>query len=214
MSQLFKDRKDAAYQLAKALEDFKDLNPLILAIPRGGVIIGDIIASKLDAEFDIIVSKKIGAPYNDELAIGAIMHDGSYFPNKEIAQQLDVSNEYFEEKKQIQMKEVERRLVHYRGKTEYDLQNRLVIIVDDGVATGATLSVTALWVKNQNTQKIIIAIPGGAKDTILKLSKIVDEVIALETPDIFSAVSQIYHNFSQVNDNEVQDIMRKHGYKI
>jgi len=211
---LFKDRKDAAYQLAKALEDFKDLNPLILAIPRGGVIIGDIIASKLDAEFDIIVSKKIGAPYNDELAIGAIMHDGSYFPNKEIAQQLDVSNEYFEEKKQIQMKEVERRLVHYRGKTEYDLQNRLVIIVDDGVATGATLSVTALWVKNQNTQKIIIAIPGGAKDTILKLSKIVDEVIALETPDIFSAVSQIYHNFSQVNDNEVQDIMRKHGYKI
>jgi len=211
---LFKDRKDAAYQLAKALEDFKDLNPLILAIPRGGVIIGDIIASKLDAEFDIIVSKKIGAPYNDELAIGAIMHDGSYFPNKEIAQQLDVSNEYFEEKKQIQMKEVERRLVHYRGKTEYDLQNRLVIIVDDGVATGATLSVAALWVKNQNTQKIIIAIPGGAKDTILKLSKIVDEVIALETPDIFSAVSQIYHNFSQVNDNEVQDIMRKHGYKI
>jgi len=211
---LFKDRKDAANQLAKALEDFKDSNPLILAIPRGGVIIGDIIASKLDAEFDIIVSKKIGAPHNDELAIGAIMHDGSYFPNKEIAQQLDVSNEYFEEKKQIQMKEVERRLVHYRGKTEYDLQKRLVIIVDDGVATGATLSVTALWVKNQNPQKIIIAIPGGAKDTILKLSKIVDEVIALETPDIFSAVSQIYHNFSQVNDNEVQDIMRKHGYKI
>ena len=211
---MFKDRKDAANQLAKALEDFKDSNPLILAIPRGGVIIGDIIASKLDAEFDIIVSKKIGAPYNDELAIGAIMHDGSYFPNKEIAQQLDVSNEYFEEKKQIQMKEVERRLVHYRGKIEYDLQNRLVIIVDDGVATGATLSVASLWVKNQNTQKIIIAIPGGAKDTILKLSKIVDEVIALETPDIFSAVSQIYHNFSQVNDNEVQDIMRKHGYKI
>ncbi len=211
---MFKDRKDAADQLAKALEDFKDSNPIILAIPRGGIIIGDIIASKLDAELDIIVSKKIGAPYNDELAIGAIMHDGSYFPNKEIAQQLDISNEYLEEKKQIQMKEVERRLVHYRGKTEYDLQNRLVIIVDDGVATGATLSVTALWVKNQNTQKIIIAIPGGAKDTILKLSKIVDEVIALETPDIFSAVSQIYHNFSQVNDNQVQDIMRKHGYKI
>jgi len=211
---LFKDRKDAANQLAKALEDFKDSNPIILAIPRGGIIIGDIIASKLDAELDIIVSKKIGAPYNDELAIGAIMHDGSYFPNKEIAQQLDISNEYLEGKKQIQMKEVERRLVHYRGKIEYDLQNRLVIIVDDGVATGATLSVASLWVKNQNTQKIIIAIPGGAKDTILKLSKIVDEVIALETPDIFSAVSQIYHNFSQVNDNEVEDIMRKHGYKI
>ncbi len=211
---MFKDRKDAADQLAKALEDFKDSNPIILAIPRGGIIIGDIIASKLDAELDIIVSKKIGAPYNDELAIGAIMHDGSYFPNKEIAQQLDISNEYLEEKKQIQMKEVERRLVHYRGKIEYDLQNRLVIIVDDGVATGATLSVASLWVKNQNTQKIIIAIPGGAKDTILKLSKIVDEVIALEAPDIFSAVSQIYHNFSQVNDNEVQDIMRKHGYKI
>jgi len=162
----------------------------------------------------LLYQKKIGAPYNDELAIGAIMHDGSYFPNKEIAQQLDISNEYLEEKKQIQMKEVERRLVHYRGKIEYDLQNRLVIIVDDGVATGATLSVASLWVKNQNTQKIIIAIPGGAKDTILKLSKIVDEVIALETPDIFSAVSQIYHNFSQVNDNEVEDIMRKHGYKI
>ena len=211
---MFKDRKDAANQLAKALENFKDSNPIILAIPRGGIIIGDVIASKLDAELDIIVSKKIGAPNNDELAIGAIMHDGSYFPNKEIAQQLDVSNEYFEEKKQIQMKEIERRLVHYRGKTEYDLQNRLVIIVDDGVATGATLSVAALWVKNQNTQKIIIAIPGGAKDTILKLSKIVDKVIALETPEIFSAVSQIYHNFSQVNDNEVQDIMRKHGYEI
>jgi len=96
---LFKDRKDAANQLAKALEDFKDSNPIILAIPRGGIIIGDIIASKLDAELDIIVSKKIGAPYNDELAIGAIIHDGSYFPNKEIAQQLGISNEYFEGKK-------------------------------------------------------------------------------------------------------------------
>jgi len=211
---MFQNREDAAKKLAKKLEWLKKENPIILAIPRGGVVIGNVIASELGVKLDILVSRKVGAPDNPELAIGAVMHDGSYFPNERIMIMLNVPQNYINQEIDVQMKEIERRLVKFRGSKEYDLKGRTVVLVDDGVATGATMLVVALWVKNQKPKKIIIALPVGPKETINMLNEIVDKVVVLHLPYLFNAVGEFYQEFNQVDDYEVQKIMSKRGYKI
>ena len=211
---MFSDRIDAGKQLGKKLEFLKGQDPLILAIPRGGVVVADAIATVLDCKLDIIVSRKIGAPHNSELAIGAVLHDGSYFPNSEVVKMLQVPQSYIDLEKSIQMKEIERRLINYRGSMQYDLGNKIIVIVDDGIATGATILVAALWVKKQKPKKVIIAIPVGSKDSIQKLKKIADEVVVLYAPDFFNAVGEFYKDFEQIEDESVLGIMRKHGYEV
>lgn len=211
---MFKNRGDAAKKLAKKLEWLKNENPIILAIPRGGAIVGNVIALELGAKLDIIVSRKIGAPDNQELAIGAVMHDGSYFPNERLMIMLNVSQNYINQEIDTQMKEIERRLVKFRGNKEYDLKGKSVILVDDGVATGATMLVAALWIKNQKPKKLIIALPVGPKETLDKLTEVADKVIVLHSPVIFNAVGEFYQEFEQVDDYVVQEIMSKYGYKI
>ena len=210
---MFSDRIDAGKQLGRKLEFLKGQDPLILAIPRGGVVVADTIATVLDCKLDIIVSRKIGAPHNPELAIGAVLHDGSYFPNSEVVKMLQVPQSYINLEKNIQMKEIERRLINYRGSMQYDLENKIIVIVDDGIATGATILVAALWVKKQKPKKVIIAIPVGSKDSIQKLKEISDEVIVLYAPDFFNAVGEFYKDFEQVEDETVLEIMRKYGYE-
>ncbi|MGB7953557.1 MAG: phosphoribosyltransferase family protein, partial [Candidatus Nitrosopolaris sp.] len=133
---MFKHREDAAKRLADKLKFLvKSTNELIiLAIPRGGVVTGDVVASRLGAKLDIVVSRKIGAPYNSELAIGAVMHDGSFFPNEDVINMLNVSQEYIDEQISIQKQEVEPRLMRFRGSKQYHLQNKTIILVDDGIA--------------------------------------------------------------------------------
>ena len=211
---MFSDRIDAGKQLGRKLEFLKGQDPLILAIPRGGVVVADTIATVLDCKLDIIVSRKIGAPQNPELAIGAVLHDGSYFPNSEVVKMLQVPQSYIDLEKSIQMKEIERRLINYRGSLQYDLENKIIVIVDDGIATGATILVAALWVKKQKPKKVIIAIPVGSKDSIQKLKKIADEVVVLYAPDFFNAVGEFYKDFEQVEDESVLGIMRKYGYEV
>ena len=211
---MFSDRIDAGKQLGRKLEFLKGQDPLILAIPRGGVVVADTIATVLDCKLDIIVSRKIGAPQNPELAIGAVLHDGSYFPNSEVVKMLQVPQSYIDLEKSIQMKEIERRLINYRGSLQYDLENKIIVIVDDGIATGATILVAALWVKKQKPKKVIIAVPVGSKDSIQKLKKIADEVIVLHAPDFFNAVGEFYKDFEQVEDESVLGIMRKYGYEV
>lgn len=207
---MFSDRTAAGNQLGKKLEFLKGQDPLILAIPRGGVVVADAIATVLDCKLDIIVSRKIGAPQNPELAIGAVLHDGSYFPNSEVVKMLQVPQSYIDLEKSIQMKEIERRLISYRGSMQYHLENKIVVIVDDGIATGATILVAALWVKKQKPKKVIIAVPVGSKDSIQKLKKIADEVVVLYAPDFFNAVGEFYKDFEQVEDETVLEIMRKY----
>src|SRR5918995_2926061 len=154
---IFQDRFDAAEKLAEKLQWIKEENKeegiqrksiIILSVPRGGVVIGDVISRILDAKLDVVVSRKIGAPYNPELAIGAVMPDGSFFPNTDIMNMLKVSQDYVNAETSIQMKEIERRLMYYRsGIKEYsnELQNKRVILVDDGIATGATILAAAQW---------------------------------------------------------------------
>ena len=211
---MFSDRIDAGKQLGRKLEFLKGQDPLILAIPRGGAVVADTIATVLDCKLDIIVSRKIGAPQNPELAIGAVLHDGSYFPNSEVVKMLQVPQSYIDLEKSIQMKEIERRLINYRGSLQYDLENKIIVIVDDGIATGATILVAALWVKKQKPKKVIIAVPVGSKDSIQKLKKIADKVIVLHAPDFFNAVGEFYKDFEQVEDEDVLEIMRKYGYAV
>ena len=214
MVMIFKDRADAGKKLAEKLLWLKKENPIILAIPRGGVVTGDVIASVLDCQLDVIVSRKVGAPDNEELAIGAVMHDGSYFPNIDITRMLNVPESFVEEEIARQRKEIERRLMKFRGGKEYDLAGKTIVLVDDGIATGATMFVTAHWVKKQKPKKLIIAIPVGPQDTIDKLNQIADKVVVLQSPYTFNAVGEFYQVFDQVSDDEVQKIMGKYGYKL
>ena len=229
---LFEDRKDAAEQLAKRLEEDwlekyvttttttaaeeeqqqKYHNAIILAIPRGGVVIGDVISSKLD----IIVSRKIGAPDNPELAIGAVMPDGSYILNQDIIDMLKIPQSYITEQANIQKKEIERRLMSFRGSKEYDnnFEGKIVILVDDGIATGATILSAAQWLKTkQNCCKmLIVAVPVAPPDIVDNINKVSDTLIVLYLPEIFGSVGRFYSHFEQVTDNEVRDIMKRHGY--
>lgn len=223
---IFQNRKDAGEKLTKRLfwlkqdrlkEERRQQSTVILAIPRGGVIIGDVIASELDAKLDVVVSRKIGAPYNPELAIGAVMPDGSYFINQEIVNMLNISQEYIQIQAHEQVKEIDRRLMGYRGSKEYDneFEDKIVVLVDDGIATGATMLASAQWIKNkQHCKKLVIAVPVAPREILDELNQVADEVIVLYSPLSFEAVGQFYQDFSQVSDNEVKEIMKKYGYRV
>lgn len=225
---IFQDRIDASKRLAKKLlwlkqdqlkeeRDRRQQSIVILAIPRGGVIIGDVIATELDAKLDIIVSRKIGAPDNPELAIGAVMPDGSYFLNQRLVNMLNVPQEYIQIQAHEQIKEIDRRLMAYRGSKEYDneFERKAVVLVDDGIATGATMTASAKWIKNkQQCKRLVIAVPVAPAEILDDLNQVADEVIVLYTPEPFIAIGRFYQDFAQVSDNEVKEIMRKYGYKV
>ena len=225
---IFQDRIDAGKRLAKKLswlkqdqlkekQDRRQQSIVILAIPRGGVIIGDVIATELDAKLDIIVSRKIGAPDNPELAIGAVMPDGSYFLNQRLVNMLNVPQDYIKIQAHEQIKEIDRRLMAYRGSKEYDneFERKAVVLVDDGIATGATMTASAKWIKNkQQCKRLVIAVPVAPAEVLDDLNQVADEVIVLYTPEPFIAIGRFYEDFAQVSDNEVKEIMRKYGYKV
>jgi putative phosphoribosyl transferase len=225
MNMVFRDRIDAAEKLAEKLQWLKQEDKeegiernstMILAVPRGGVVIGDIISRILDAKLDVVVSRKIGAPYNAELALGAVMPDGSFFPNENIIRILNIPEGYISAEIDVQIKEIDRRLISFRGSKEYgrDPQYKTMILVDDGIATGATVLAAFQWLKkNENFKKLIIAVPASPKDIADKLNKVADTVIVLYSPSSFEAVGQFYHDFSQVSDDQVKKIMHRHGYK-
>jgi putative phosphoribosyl transferase len=221
----FQSRIDAGQKIAERLFGLKlDLfgesgsqNIVILAVPRGGIIIGDIVASELVARLDVVVSRKIGAPNNPELAIGALMPDGSYFLNQEIIDMLNVSQEYIDIQASTQIKEIDRRLLSYRGSKEYDneYQDKIIVLVDDGIATGATILASASWIKNkQRCRKLLIAVPVAPRSILKNLNEVADDVIVLYTPEDFMAVGAFYQNFAQIEDDEVKGIMKRHGYNV
>jgi predicted phosphoribosyltransferase len=224
---IFRDRINAANKLAEKLmwliekpEQRNSSSIVVLAIPRGGVIIGNVVAAKLNARLDVVVSRKIGAPIDPEVAIGAVMSDGTYFLNEEIILSLNVPQHYIDARVNAQMKEIERRLISFRGSKEYDreLKGKTVVLVDDGIATGATILSAAQWLKTkQDCQELIIAVPVAPQDTVDRLKQIVgnnDKVIVLYSPEAFISVGQFYGDFGQVSDGEVKKIMKKYGYKI
>jgi putative phosphoribosyl transferase len=204
--------------LASVLADFykkqKEVAPItVLAIPRGGVIVGDAVASKFNqCGFDIVIPRKLGAPNNPELAIGAVMQDRTAYLNESVIQMLQVPSEYLDEEISRQVLEVQRRMSLYRDPSKpYNIVGRSVVIVDDGIATGATAIVVVRWIKKFSPANVLIAVPVAPGDTVAKLTREGAEVQAITTPYSFGSVGQFYENFNQVTDEEVKEISRKWG---
>jgi predicted phosphoribosyltransferase len=207
---LFKDRIQAGQKLAEKLLEYKDKNVIILAIPRGGVVVAYEIAKVLNAPLDLIIPRKIGAPYQPELAIGAVTQDGTIILNEDIISYLPIPENYIEAEAERQKKEIERRLIKYRGSAiEPKLENKIVIIVDDGIATGATMLAAIASIRKKKPLKIIAAIPVAPPESLEKIKEYADEIVCLQTPEPFFAIGQFYERFEQLEDEEVIDILNK-----
>ena len=205
---MFEDRKDAGEKLAKALAKYKDKDVLVLSIPRGGVEVGYQVAKYLNAEFSLIVTRKLPFPDNPESGFGAVAEDGSTFVYKSYTYYLseETINKIIREQKQ----EIERRIdVLRKGRPLPEVQNKTVILIDDGIAMGSTMSASIKLCKNRKAKKIVVAAPVSGKEMADKLGKMVDEVVILERPRFFQAVAQVYRNWYDVPDQEVIEILEK-----
>lgn len=202
---MFKNRTDAGMQLALKLKKFKDTGALIEAVPRGGVPVAYIVARELNCAMELILTKKIGHPLNKEYAIGAAsLTDYFIIPHKEVSAAY-VAEELA--KVRARLKQMQSRF-GVKNKSE-NLEGRIVLIVDDGIATGNTLLGTVQLLRSNNPSKLVIAVPVAASNAVLKLSKYVDEVIALTVPKAFYGVGAFYSNFDQVTDEEVMLCLQK-----
>jgi len=209
---IFANRQDAAKQLVERLLPFKDADPIVLALPRGGVPIGFEIARALKAPLDLIFVRKIGAPNQPELAIGAIV-DGAHAEtviNDDIAKALGVSRSYVESQCARQLEEIERRRALYlTGRPRVDPTQKTVIVVDDGIATGATVRAALRALQRTKLSRLVLAVPVAPPDTAAALRDEVDEFICLVTPTYMGAIGSFYHDFHQVSDEEVVELLRR-----
>lgn len=205
---MFRDRKDGGKQLAKALEKYQHQNVLVLGIPRGGVETAYYVARDLHAEFSFIVSRKLGYPHNAEAAFGALAEDDSYFIFKEAEREL--TPEVIQSVVHNVRQEIKRRVDVLRGgKNLPKIKGRTVILVDDGIATGATLFAAINLCKNKKASKIIVAAPIAGANIKDKLKTMVDEAVVLLTPEFYHAVSQGYQTFHDLEDDDVKEILNQ-----
>jgi len=211
---LFENREHAGRELASALAQHETEDCIVLAIPRGGVVIGDQVAGRLHFPMDVIVPRKIRAPQQPELAIGAVAswgESGRLLDKQSIAY-LHVDEAYLESETADQMAEIDRRLVTYRGTTAPpNLASRTAIVVDDGIATGYTIEAAALALRTLDAGRVIIAVPVAPGDSLRRIEQSVDEVVCLHTPSPFVAVGCWYRDFEQVSDREVLDVLARFG---
>ena len=206
----FRDRADAGRQLVPYLMAYADQNPVILALPRGGVPVAFEVARAMRAPLDLIFVRKIGAPGHAEFGLGAVV-DGAHpqvVLNEEALGHFKVPPGYIEEEAQRQLKEIERRRQHYlAGRRPVDVEGRVAIVVDDGIATGGTVRAALKGLSRAHPAKLILAVPVAPADTIERLQAEADEVICLMTPEPFYAVGEHYHDFHQTSDREVTTLL-------
>jgi putative phosphoribosyl transferase len=209
-SEPFANRTEAGRLLAEQMENLGGENTVALGIPRGGVIIANEIALRLKARMDVVLTHKLGAPSNMELAIGSVSESGFLFVNKSMATYAGADNRYIEQEKARQLQEIAHKVKTYRAVLpKIPLEGKFVIITDDGVATGATMQ-AALWaVLQEKPRKLVLALPVGPRDTIVKLSEDADESICLKTPPQFDALSRFYLKFGQVEDEQLLEILER-----
>lgn len=208
---MFRDRIDAGRRLATALEDYGGQDALILAIPRGGVVVAHQVARELGLPLDVVVPRKLGAPGQPELAIGAVAPwgDGAPLIDEAAITYLGVTQDYIKQETGRQLAEIDRRLRLYRGTTDPpEIKGKTAIIVDDGIATGYTIQAAVRALKRLQPAKILIAVPVAAPEAAHRLSQLVDELIALETPIPFLAVGHWYVEFGQTTDEEVVSLLK------
>ncbi|MGE5594349.1 MAG: phosphoribosyltransferase [Betaproteobacteria bacterium] len=205
---IFEDRTHAGQLLAKELARYGDRDVLVLALPRGGVPVGAKIARQLHAELDVVITRKIGAPGDPELAIGAVSGNGAVILNEGLVRVLGVPEEYIREAAARERAEIHRRSLLYRGgRPAPRVKGRTVIVVDDGIATGYTMLAALRGVRQEGPARLAAAVPVAPRDSIAKLEAEADDVVVLSTPTHFFAVGQFYEDFSQVTDEEVQAIL-------
>jgi putative phosphoribosyl transferase len=206
----FQDRQQAGQLLAKELGEYAGRHALVLGIPRGGVIVARELARALDGDLDVILARKLRTPGREELAMGSIAEDGTVFLNDKVVNWMDIGQTLIEEEKAWQMAEIARRALLIRKiRLPVQIRGRIVIVTDDGVATGATTQ-AAIWAARQAGPKILVAaVPVGSEATIRRLAEEVDEMVCLRMPRFFDAVGQFYLRFNPVTDDEVLDVLRE-----
>ena len=209
---LFKNRSEAGMLLADALKGYAGPDTIVLALPRGGVVVGYEVAKALRAPLDVIITRKIGAPGIPEYAIGAVAENGEVLLNDEEIKLLAVSPSYLREEIKHQKSEIERRKILYRGGRQLpSLKGRRVILVDDGIATGFTVKTSIRAVRAEKPREIVLAVPVAPDDVIDELAATVDAVVCLATPQPFIAVGAWYQRFEQTTDDEVKSILAATG---
>jgi predicted phosphoribosyltransferase len=207
---MFVNREDAAHQLAKLLKGRELHDPLVLAIPRGGVVTGAELARELGANLDVVLSRKLRAPMQPELAIGAVAEDGRVYLNHYAQEVLDLSEDYLAEERNHQLAEIARRQRLFRGvRPQAPVAGRSVIVTDDGIATGSTMIAALQVVKVQHPREVIVAVPVASPDRLAEVRRWCDDVVCLLAPEEFWAIGQFYEDFTQVEDEEVVALLRQ-----
>ena len=208
-NQPFTDRLEAGQLLGRESKKWRGQRAVVLGIPRGGVSVARELARALEADLDIVLSRKLGAPGNPELAIGSVAEDGRLFLNEVLVSEMAVESSYLQQEKERQLAEIRRRTeLIRRFLPRIPLEGKVVIVTDDGVATGATMQ-AALWAARQeHPRKLIAALPVGPEENIRRLAEAADEMVCLRAPSFFSAVGQFYMRFDQVEDEEVLELLK------
>ena len=209
---MFHNREDAGRQLADRLKYRKFTRPLVLAIPRGGVAVGAVVARELNAELDVVLSRKLRAPDHSELAIGAISEGGEAYlhMNDYALQAFGVDEEYLRGEKHFQLAEIVRRNKLFREvRPRAEVSGRSVIVVDDGIATGSTMIAALNLLATQSPHELLVAVPVASPERLVEVGRLCDEIVCLNTPKDFYAIGQFYEDFRQVEDAEVVALLRK-----
>jgi predicted phosphoribosyltransferase len=205
---LFADRREAGECLAQRLLGFAGEEALVLGIPRGGVAVAAPVARRLAAPLDVVVPRKVAAPHNEELAIGAVAEDGTLYIDDTLVAYLGVTEEYLRREAAREIEEIKRRSQLYRGnKPPREVADRVVILIDDGVATGYTVLAALRYLRRQRPRRLVLAVPVASPDVLLKLREEADKVVVVSTPEPFYAVGQFYRDFGQTTDAEVIDLL-------
>jgi putative phosphoribosyl transferase len=204
----FRNRREAGVRLAAALEPLRDEHPVVVGLPRGGVVVAAEVAAALDAPLDVIVVRKLGVPTQPELGMGAVGEDGVRVLNDMVLRVARVTPEQLAAVEARERAEVERRAAAFRGgRPRVELADRAVIVVDDGIATGGTARAALEVARAQGARKVVLAVPVAPPDTLRELAPLADEVVCLETPTWFNAVGQWYDDFTQTTDADVVELL-------
>ncbi|MHB8984291.1 MAG: phosphoribosyltransferase [Carboxydocellales bacterium] len=212
---MFADRRDAGVKLAIELEKLSVQRPIVIAVPRGGIIVGAEIARSLHAPLDVVISRKIGTPGNPEVAIGAVTPDGEVVFNQQLMKAYKFTPQDLDKEISIAIQELGSRLKRYSmGKRSLDWKDRTVILVDDGIATGFTLAATIEYVRKQQPAGIILAVPVAPAVVAKEMQTKVDQLICLITAEKFYAVGQFYEDFDQTEDAEALRLLQQLGATV
>ena len=204
----FRDRKEAGERLAKDLVGMKLQDPIVLAIPRGGVVVGVELARALGAELDVVVSRKLRVPYQTELAFGALGEDGTLVLDHHLIEKVGLSSTQIQQEQDYQREQIRQRVARFRrDKPAVELANRSVIVTDDGIATGSTMLAALKTLRTNEPLELIVAVPVAPKHQLELIARHCDRIVCLYSPEDFMAVGQFYESFEPIEDQQVEQLM-------